>query len=69
MVEAPTIWTGESLDQRDVADAAASDVIKACDEMCRVSLWNDGVTTSHLAPRVEGKWVCFLVVTFYHQCH
>jgi hypothetical protein len=36
--------------------------IKVRDGMCLVSLWNDGVTTSHLAPRTEERWVRALVV-------
>jgi hypothetical protein len=46
---------------QQLSASAVSNVIKACDGMCLISLWNDGITTFHLAPRTEKQWV--LVVT------
>ena len=65
MVGANSIWGGGAQPRGIVERPPQSDVsgaIKVRDGMCLVSLWNDGVTTSHLAPRTEEQWVRALVV-------
>ena len=64
MVRANTIWAGGAQVRGATERPPPSDVsgaIKARDGMCLVSLWHDGVKTSHLAPRTEEQWVRALI--------
>ena len=65
MVQANTIWAGGAVVRGEMERPPASGVsgaIKRRDGECLVSLWNDGVITSHLAPRTEEQWVHALIV-------
>ena len=65
MLHGNTIWGGGALAKgiRERPPASGvSGAVNARDEVCLISLWNDGVTTSHLVPRTEEQWVRALIV-------
>ena len=66
MLQVPTIWTGGALvkgtPMERLPASAVSGAIKTRDQMCLISLWKDGTTTSPLIPRTEEQWVFILVV-------
>jgi hypothetical protein len=68
MLQVTTIWIGGALvkgtPMERLPALAVSGAIKTRDQMCLISLWKDGTTTSPLIPRKEEQWVYILAITY-----